>query len=127
MDCGAVTVTKCQNCSSSIRGYFMAFRGDHPYKTPSFCHTCGEPYPWTISRMKAAADLINEMESINDQEKKALIESVQEMTKDTPQSQVASVRYRKIIVKVGKETGDAMRDIIINIVSETIRRSLFGP
>jgi hypothetical protein len=127
VECGAETIRICPECKSPIRGYFHSEWGGHDYKLPFFCYSCGAQYPWTKSRLQAAQDLISEMENIDDIEKAQLMVSVQEMTRDTPQSQVASVRYRKIISKVGKEAGLALRDIIINIVSETVRRSLFGP
>lgn len=122
--CGAKTILTCPTCNKPIGG---TKRDDSSkFKTPSYCGSCGSPYPWTVSRLEAAQDLINEMNNIDDQEKKQLNDSVHEMTKDTPQALVASVRYRKIMSKVGKEMGAAMRDIIIDIVSETIRKTLFG-
>jgi len=46
--CGEPTITSCQNCGTSIKGY-MQYAGvisPDDSEVPAFCDGCGEPYPW---------------------------------------------------------------------------------
>ncbi|MGB3730164.1 MAG: DUF2321 domain-containing protein, partial [Thermodesulfobacteriota bacterium] len=43
-----------------------------------------------------------------------------------PRTKLAETRFKKIMMKTGKESLDAMKSILIDIVSETIKKSLFG-
>src|SRR5688572_27431450 len=60
--CGAHAVTSCQKCNTPIRGYFWGggFIGA-TYVIPRYCHSCGEPYPWTAARIEAAQELAQEL------------------------------------------------------------------
>lgn len=47
--CGSETITSCQECGASIRGNYdvdgvVAVGSDKD--VPSYCHDCGESYPW---------------------------------------------------------------------------------
>jgi hypothetical protein len=47
--CGSETITSCQECGADIRGNYdvegAAVVGSET-DVPSYCHDCGEPYPW---------------------------------------------------------------------------------
>lgn len=47
-ECGAKTISKCENCETDIRGYQhntgVVSLGGVP--VPDYCHSCGKPYPW---------------------------------------------------------------------------------
>ena len=127
-ECGAETITSCPKCEAKILGklhsgnYFT-----YPmYEAPKFCWTCGSPYPWTESRLKAAHDLANEIKGISKEERKLLNLSIDELVGDTPQTSVAIVRFRKMMSKVGPELHDAFKKILIDIISETAKKAIFG-
>jgi len=128
-ECGAETITSCPKCGAKILGQL------HPTRqylalpmigAPKFCWTCGSPYPWTESRLKAAHDLANEIRGISKQERELLNQSLDELVKNTPQTEVATVRFRKIVSKAGPELRDAFKTILIEIVSETAKRAIWG-
>jgi len=129
-ECGAATITKCPKCKADIPGKFHAtapFRLSFPMLTaPAFCSNCGSPYPWTESRLKAAHDLANEISELRGDDRDILTQSIDELIKDTPQTQVAAVRFKKIMLEVGKEIADAFREILIDIVSETAKKMIWG-
>jgi predicted nucleotide-binding protein len=46
--CGAATLTACPKCSMRIPGYhnIPGYLDIHKVPVPSFCDSCGEPFPW---------------------------------------------------------------------------------
>lgn len=49
--CGTEAITKCKNCSAEIIGaHYVSETGYKKYEKPSYCHNCGEPYPWAIEK-----------------------------------------------------------------------------
>ena len=89
------------------------------YNPPSFCQSCGSPFPWTSNRIQAAIDLA-EIE-LDEADKKVFEQSVGELVTDSPQTKVAATRIKKILVKAGSTFGDAIREILVNIASETAK------
>lgn len=127
--CGAPTITSCPKCSTPIRGkYNMDGVLDlTPYKyVPKYCHNCGNPYPWTKNALDSAKLLINEDEQLSDTEKENFSNSLPDLIVDTPtpKTNVAVVRFKKYISKVASATADGIKDIIVDIASETIKKSL---
>jgi len=128
-ECGAETITSCPKCGAKVLGQL------HPSPqylalpmigAPKFCWTCGSPYPWTESRLKAAHDLANEIRGISKEERELLNQSLDELVEDIPQTNVAIVRFKKIMSKVGPELCDAFKKILIDIVSETVKKYIWG-
>lgn len=91
-ECGARTITKCPNCKRSIRGALYTIKKEPPIprltKAPMYCIECGKPYPWTKSKLKAARELIQELENLTEEEKKVLDQSVNEIIKSTPETEL---------------------------------------
>jgi hypothetical protein len=124
--CGAATITNCQNCNTEIQGHyhskeFFAIT----YAAPAFCPKCGEPYPWTEAKIRAAQDLAKELDNISDEEQELLALSIDEIITDTPRTTVAATRLKKILLKVGKPIADAFRDILVDVASETAKKVLW--
>ena len=76
--CGKETLTSCPACNEKIRCYYhvpgvIAFP---KYSAPSYCHNCGQAYPWTASSIEAANELADEFgvsaERIRQIEQKAM-------------------------------------------------------
>lgn len=47
--CGAETIIECQECGAEIQGKYNVegvVSVGSSKEVPSFCHNCGEPYPW---------------------------------------------------------------------------------
>jgi hypothetical protein len=126
--CGAQTVTQCQNCNTSIRGYY-----DHEggviaiptFNAPAYCYKCGEPFPWTSMAIEAAQELTDEIENLTDVERSKAKESFIDITKDTAQTEVAIVRIKKLLTKAGPVVGDALKQIIVSIATEATKKQ-FG-
>lgn len=126
--CGIKTITACPECNAPIKGYYNVPRvvSIGGYRKPSYCHNCGKPYPWTVSSIQAASELADELDDLNSSEKQQLKDSFSDLIQNTPKSVVAETRFKKIIKKAGTEAYQEMKSILIEIVSESVKKSLFG-
>ncbi|ABA90275.2 protein of unknown function DUF2321 [Syntrophotalea carbinolica DSM 2380] len=127
-DCGEETITACPSCGSNIRGHYhvpgvISFSNFH---APSYCFNCGSPYPWTAIRLEAAAELADELDGLTTDEKEKLKSSLPDLVKDGPKTVVAETRFKKIIKKAGADAYEGMKTILVDVVSETVKKSMFG-
>ncbi|PYQ97931.1 MAG: hypothetical protein DMF95_25990 [Acidobacteria bacterium] len=47
-----------------------------------------------------------------------------DIVRDTPNTRVAAVRFKKFAAKGSKEAVSAMRDVLIDVVSETVKKAI---
>jgi len=124
--CGKETIMNCPNCNADIKGYY---HGDVlaliSFDAPAYCHNCGKSYPWTEAKIQAARELAQESEDITDDEKRTLIQSIDDLVMDTPKTTIAATRFKKILSKTSRSVADAFRDILVDIVSETAKKLLW--
>src|ERR1044072_8277413 len=124
--CGERTIINCENksCNSGwIRG-LKESEPNAPYLAPNHCRHCGSSFPWFERKREAANKLIEEHSKLSSEDKQLLMKSIDEIIKDTPETMVATERFKRLIVKMGKETAKALRDIVVDIASESAKRML---
>lgn len=128
--CGSKAITSCPHCSSPLRGKYevpgvVSLTIDKS-PAPLYCYSCGKPYPWTESALEAAKLLILEDENLNDEEKNNFSESLPDILVEspTPKTQLAIVRFKKYLGKAAAYTVEGMRDILVDVASEAIKKSL---
>ena len=124
--CGAETITQCQQCGEQIRGHLRGVFPSINQPPPSFCINCGQPYPWTISRLEAARQLTEELEILDDDEKETLNESIKNLVSDTPMTTVSVGRFKKLMKKVGPAMAGMFRDILVSVITETAKSQIWG-
>ena len=137
--CGSETITKCPRCKTEIQGDYEERQEDEftylpnrsytihmSEKAPAFCHNCGKPYPWTESKLKAADELADEIENLKPEEKDVLKKSLDDLIKDSPNAQVAALRFKKLIAKAGGTVGNFFKDLLVDVLSEAIKKSIWG-
>ncbi len=122
--CGTPTVTQCPACLHPIRGQALGHYGD--YIPPAYCESCGAPFPWTARRLQAAKDLID-MELVDADDKQTLRENVEELGKESPQTEISARRFKKALDKAGPTVANAIRDVLVNIVSKTAKKIIWHP
>jgi hypothetical protein len=93
---------------------------------PNFCHECGNPYPWIERKLEAAKELADELDELSVEEKERLKKSLDEIIIDSPKTEIAGTRFKKIMGKVGIESYSVMKKIVTDIISETMKKTLFG-
>lgn len=120
--CGEATVTSCQHCNADIKGFYHMARVANllPYHGPNFCDNCGAAYPWTERTVIAAKELVDEQDKLSVKEKELLKESIDDMVRNTPKTETAIMRFKKLVVKAGGEAPDLFKDLLINVVSQAI-------
>lgn len=118
--CGSKTINKCQHCNTSIRGKYMTpgFIVATSYIPPKFCPSCGQAYPWTDAKIKAAESLADLIEDISVEERVELKESIRNIVRDTPQTLLAAYKFQKIIAKSGPIMKDAIWETIADVAND---------
>ena len=130
--CGEPTIIKCEKCNAPIRGYYHTpgvigvGAGEGDKTSAGFCYNCGHAYPWTERRLKAARELADEFDSLTEAEREKLKQSLDDLVREGPATEIAVVRFKKIMNKVGRESYDMMKSIITDILSETAKKTLLG-
>ena len=125
--CGAKTLMDCPACNTPIRGVF-----DEPglidfvstYRRPAFCHSCGAEYPWTVAHLEAAQELAEEVDDLSLEERRVLATSLPDLLRDSPRTDVAVVRVKRLAGKLTSTAGAALRKLIVDIASESARKAL---
>lgn len=126
--CGAETITQCTSCKSEIRGFYhvSGVLSFEEFLAPKFCPNCGKPYPWTEASLKLSFELTDELDELSADEKVTLKASIQEMIKESPNAVVAQTRFKKITAKVGKESLSALKEILVGVLSDAIKKTIFS-
>lgn len=123
--CGAKTITQCPNCGESVQGeYIVPGTIGGSSDPPAYCHSCGQVFPWTSMRLEAARQLTLEKEELDD-EKEVLADSLSDLMTDTPKTTVAAQRWKKALEKLSEHSASALKQIIVEIASETAKKLLF--
>lgn len=125
--CGAKTITACPKCKSDLRGFHHIRGVSHSdYDRPAFCSHCGSALPWTASALKAARELTDVLDGLKDEDREELKKSLNDLMKDTPRARVAETMFKQVMKRSGKEAVDAMRSVLTDVLSESVRKAIFG-
>lgn len=125
--CGEATLTSCSNCHTPIRGdyYVEGFFGSSGnYEPPAFCHNCGSRFPWTERKIAGAVELVEVGTDLTPEEVQQFKSDLTELTKDSPKTQAASIRFKKVMAKVGNTVASGVRDIVVDVLSEAAKKAL---
>ncbi|AKI97988.1 DUF2321 domain-containing protein [Kosmotoga pacifica] len=125
--CGAETIKKCEHCGAFIRGDYEIpgfVTIGFPPELPKYCHNCGKPYPWTEKSIEAAKELLMELDSGYGED--FLNKTVEDLISDDPETKVAIVRIKKMLAKASPEIGKLLKDILVGVVSEGVRKMIWG-
>ena len=95
-----------------------------PYAPDAYCYKCGKPYPWTEKAINSTAACIYEDETLSQELAEKLVESLPDITAETPATNLAVLRYGKVLRSVGKLTADSIRQFVIEFGCELAKQSL---
>jgi hypothetical protein len=127
-ECGGATTKRCGHCDARIRGYKhipnYSYTDDSP--APKFCHECGKAYPWTEAQRSATEAQIMELENLSEADKLLLQSSLDDIIRDTPRTETAVVRFKKLLPKAGKEAAEVVRRMLISLAAEGAKKLLTG-
>ena len=54
----------------------------------------------------------------------AMTQSLPDLVRDVPETPLAVVRFKKSILKLGKPVGDALYKIMVDVMSEAVKKTL---
>ncbi|ODJ51787.1 hypothetical protein BFR40_07240 [Brochothrix thermosphacta] len=130
MDCGKKLISTCQSCRSPIEGNFhvsgILVLSNRTEKVPKYCSNCSLPYPWTSSLLNNAAELLALDASLSIDEKELITDALPDLLIDTPATQVAMAKYKIVVSKATKVVKDSLYNLLIDVVSETVKKTLFN-
>ena len=121
--CGDRTFTACPKCNVPIKG--AAYRTGVFSELQYYCGSCGKAYPWTELALQAATELVSQQVDFTDEDKEKLIQDIQDVVQKKSRTPVAVENIKKFVLKAGPQFGDALKEIFVNIVSETLNKALF--
>jgi hypothetical protein len=125
--CGSKTVSTCQKCQHAIPGSFpdVVSMGNDP--PPKFCVHCGSPYPWTSTALEAALEAADEAENLSPEQREQLKLGIQDLVQESPKTPLAIMRVKKLLAAAGTGVAEATKKTLIDVISEVVKRQLFGP
>ena len=53
--------------------------------------------------------------------------SLDELIKDSSMAQVSAGRFKRLAAKAGKEAPGFFKDLLVDLVSETAKKAIWGP
>lgn len=125
--CGNETITECSECKNPIRGYYWGGSMSlERMKAPLFCLNCGKPFEWTKRKLNAAKELASLSENFSETEIKDFKNSIEELTSNSPNVEVAKIKFKKFVTRAGTVIAQGLKDILIDIVSESVKKSIWG-
>jgi hypothetical protein len=86
---------------------------------------CGKPYPWTETALETARELIQELE-LSQEDKDTLEGTIDDLVTDSPKTQVAAMRFKRLVLKAGHGMLQVFRDILVDVASETAKKAIWG-
>ncbi|EHK2400422.1 DUF2321 domain-containing protein [Clostridium perfringens] len=126
--CGAKTITNCPSCNAKINGKYIvpgALSVSTNFTADAFCYNCGKPYPWTEEKLNSANELLALEDSLSQDELDYFKENLNSVLVDTPKTKVVATKLKLAIAKTSSAVGSALRDIVVDIASETAKKIIF--
>ena len=94
-------------------------------EAPAFCQECGNPHPWTEQRLATAQQFADEEAHFTTEEREQFQQSLAEIVKETPNAPLAIGRFRRLMAKGGKAASDGLRDILVDVLSEAVKKTIW--
>ncbi|WP_288532003.1 DUF2321 domain-containing protein [uncultured Secundilactobacillus sp.] len=128
-ECGSKLINSCPHChkiilgDQDIDGVLDLTSSKVP--VPKYCKDCGEPYPWTQTSIESANEVIN-LSDLNDSDKRSLQNAIPDLLTDTPKTKFATTKYKIFAQKAETVITDGLHDILVDVVSESVKKAIWG-
>ncbi len=66
--------------------------------------------------------MIQELDELSDSERANLKSSIDDILNETPKTLLAVTRFKKAISKLGKDMGNALYKVLVDVASETVKK-----
>lgn len=125
-ECGASTIMACAQCNAAIPGRNWGSVAPHPRHSPRYCHACGSAHPWHQKAIANAIEVLEELE-LSETDFTVAKSALPDLISDTPKSEVAILRMRRVLTKLGKPAYDIGIKVVSDLASETVKKALLKP
>ena len=122
--CGAKCISQCPECGTSINGkeHLNGRIIASKYKPPLYCYKCGTPFPWTSKSIEVIQEILADDEELDNIIAQKLSESLKDIIVETPRTNLAINRLKKVMQVAGKFTADALKQFIIDFACEVVKK-----
>lgn len=127
--CGSPTISSCPDCGTPIRGTIRSDEiifFDATYSRPSYCHNCGNPYPWTSALIESFNGIIDLADELDVSDKKILKNTFPNLLVDIPETSFSALQIKKHLKAAGKDTLNALRSTVAEKCVQTLLNELMG-
>ena len=124
--CGQPNLSECPGCSAPIRGYYFGGAIGGHYFRPAYCIQCGAAFPWQQQAMEAARELADEIEELSPEERTRLKRSLEEISTDSPRTELAAGRIKKVVERLGGPTGQLLQKVAETVATEAAKAAMRG-
>jgi len=69
--------------------------------------------------------MVQELENLTEEDKQTLSDSISDIVRETPQTTVATSRFKKLVTKAGKGAAEAFKSILADVVSQAMKKLLW--
>jgi len=119
--CGMANINGCPHCKATIESDL-----ESPSERPSYCVSCGKPFPWTETALTIAQEFTDELEELSTEDKTTLKGTFNDLIVYNPGTEVAVTRFKSIVKKAGSDAREVLTKIFVDLASETIAKLLKG-
>jgi hypothetical protein len=125
--CGERLIQKCPECGKEIRGALVR---DDPVmgkeffpaeSIPSYCWSCGKPYPWTQKFLSATRDLVNGSGELTESEKAEFAQSFEDVIRQVPARGKAIEVMKRLWRKLNKPSQDLLNNVLANGIYDFLK------
>jgi hypothetical protein len=82
--------------------------------------------PWTKAKLDAARELVEFGDKLPTKGKELLKNTLDDIIAENPKTEMAAIKFKHTMSTMGQETANALRDITVDIASETAKKILLG-
>ncbi len=115
----------CPECQAHIRGYFHmeSVFTTHTSPVPKYCINCGKPYPWQTRTIEALTDILKEG-ALPAEDVQTFSNALPDVLRDSPKTDSASLKIKRILGKLGKDTYDIAIKVLTDVATEAARKQI---
>ena len=93
-------------------------------RVPTFCDKCGNPFPWTQSRLDGAKSLADSLD-LDVPERILLETSIEEIVRNTPRAPAEAIRFKSIVESAKPWALEGFKQLLEAVVSEGVKKLIW--
>lgn len=124
-ECGEKTISACEKCGTNMRGYrhVDGVISISKVPVPKYCLNCGTPYPWQAAKTENFREILQETE-LSREDLQEADKALPDILRETPRTEIASLKMKRIMGKVGKPIYGILLKVITDLASEGAKKAM---